>query len=338
MRYCLKQSGVSILVGISLICLLTMLNISFYENIMKEDQINANKQERQAHYVMILDDENSVFWEEVYQSAKEEADRQNVILERSGNSLVTSYDMEERMEMSIAENVDGIILAYNGTTEVDEKIKKARQANIPVVTISEDASAKGSISFIGVNSHQLEKQYGEEIAKIVKPNTRKVMIIYRGMSEQKERMTNEIYHRIIQSGKVEKKVCMETKNIVSGQLFEAQEIIWGILQKKKDIPDILVCFNEVDTECAYQALINYNLVGKVQIIGCHYTEEILNAVSEGIIPITFYINAEQIGRYSIEALEEYNREGYVNTFYNVDLSVINQEKAKGMTQSENMGD
>ena len=51
--------------------------------------------------------------------------------------------------------------------------------------------------------------------------------------------------------------------------FNTEEVVKDIFVKE-DLPDVLVCMDSVVTECVYQALIDYNQVGNVQVIGFYY--------------------------------------------------------------------
>ena len=46
---------------------------------------------------------------------------------------------------------------------------------------------------------------------------------------------------------------------------------------------MLVCMDEVVTECVYQALVDYNQVGNVDVVGFYYSDVILDGISKGII-------------------------------------------------------
>ena len=48
----------------------------------------------------------------------------------------------------------------------------------------------------------------------------------------------------------------------------------------ENLPDVLVCMYEVVTECVYQALIDYNQVGNVKVIGFYYSDVILDAIDK----------------------------------------------------------
>ena len=50
------------------------------------------------------------------------------------------------------------------------------------------------------------------------------------------------------------------------------------------------------------AVLDFNLAGKVVLIGYYSSDDILTAVEKGVISVTCDVDTEQLGRYSIEAL------------------------------------
>lgn len=55
------------------------------------------------------------------------------------------------------------------------------------------------------------------------------------------------------------------------------------------------------------AVLDFNLAGKVVLIGYYSSDDILTAVEKGVISVTCDVDTEQLGRYSIEALTEYQK-------------------------------
>lgn len=83
--------------------------------------------------------------------------------------------------------------------------------------------------------------------------------------------------------------------------------------------------DEETTECVRQSVLNFNLAGKVKIIGYYISEDILSAVEKGIISVTCNVDTEQLGRYSVEALTDYLKEGRSSSYYSVDLSFVGKD-------------
>lgn len=58
----------------------------------------------------------------------------------------------------------------------------------------------------------------------------------------------------------------------------------SLFQNPQGPADIIVCMDEVDTEAVYQAVIDYNSVGKTQVIGYYKSRAALEAVRKGPWP------------------------------------------------------
>ena len=140
-------------IGISVIALM----ISFYRNIMEDVDVNTTEMSQvyQYQYEMIVDSRNIGFWQSVYEIARQEALKNNAVLTLNGTDWGQDYDKEDFMDMSIAEQADGIILEYNGEENLEEKINEAVEKGIPVVTVVNDAPRSLRQSFVGINDYQL---------------------------------------------------------------------------------------------------------------------------------------------------------------------------------------
>ena len=120
------------------------------------------------------------------------------------------------------------------------------------------------------------------------------------------------------------------RNLLSTGTFETEEAVTDIFQQKRNVPDILVCMDEETTECARQAILDFNLAGKVKIIGYYTSEDILAAVEKGVISVTCDVDTTQLGQYSVEAVTSYIEDGRTNSFYNVDINFLDRTAVKKM--------
>lgn len=92
-----------------------------------------------------------------------------------------------------------------------------------------------------------------------------------------------------------------------------------------EVPDILICLNELNTTCAYQAVVDYNKVGAVSILGHYVSDTILNAIDRGVIYATVDIDTAQMGAFCIDALQEYHDLGYTSQYFTADISLITRD-------------
>jgi ribose transport system substrate-binding protein len=118
---------------------------------------------------------------------------------------------------------------------------------------------------------------------------------------------------------------METVAISDESNFGAEESVRNIIMREREVPDIMICLNELNTNCAYQAIVDYNKVGSVNIFGYYENKSILDAIKKRIITSTISIDTKQMGQYCVKALDEYRNSGYVNEYLPVDIVLITLE-------------
>ena len=228
--------------------------------------------------------------------------------------------------------IDGIILQYSGEQGLESKIDEAVQKGIPVVTVMGDAVHSKRQSFVGVSDYQLGSAYGEKVAEYVTQDTKSILILLKKNIDDMNQ--SQIYTQISNAAQAKAESADDIKitgrNLLSTGTFETEEAVTDIFQQKDKVPDILVCMDEETTECARQAVLDFNLAGKVTIIGYYSSDDILTAVEKGVISVTCDVDTDQLGRYSIEALTEYQKDGRTNSYYNVDINFLDKDAAREM--------
>lgn len=296
------------------------------------DQVDLGEGEGAAgyekHYLMISGEENTLMWDSIYESASEAARDADAYVELIAPQRESTYTKADYLRIGIASKVDGIILEADGSAEEQELIQEAMDQNIPVVTVLTDDSSSARISFVGLNSYQLGNAYTEQILGLLKEHeTTQVLLLSNSQSKTQE--TNLVYYQIKKELE-EKKQGYQSVNISEYSIdnssdFDTEEFVRDIFVNGNTLPDVLVCMDEVVTECVYQALIDYNQVGNVDVVGFYYSDVILDAISKGIISSAIALDMEEIGRYSINALEEYSSLGHTSSYYSVGQNVITRK-------------
>ena len=319
--------------GLLVIVFLTRLTSSFYGYVLKKTGLeHAEKNSAyEYHYVMIIDNLDSQFWNDVYKSVKEEAALHDAYVELKGKDQSSQYTTVDFMDMSIAAKVDGILLEFTGESRLEDKINEAAARGIPVVTMLNDAPTSSRKSFVGINSYQLGQEYGNQIIKILPKESRKMrvmMFLHDNSSDSSQsQIFNQINNRMVTSSDTANPIVVEEIKVPSGRAFESEEIVRNLFQNDQGPPDIIICMDEVDTEAVYQAVIDYNSVGKTQVIGYYKSKATLDAVLKGTMAMSLYIDTRQMGIYSVQALTESIHDGRTNSFNSVDLEFVTKENA-----------
>lgn len=318
-----------ILLGIFIVGFFVFFTNNFYKGVWEKSGLEEAEESRvyESQYEMIVGSGKNEFWQAVYASAKKAAENHNAYLEFHASDMGTGYDEIDYMEISIAAGADGIILEFNGEEALKKEIDKAEAAGIPVITIMNDAPDSKRQSFVGVNDYQMGQAYGEQVAALLDEKTETALILLD--SEKGDFEKSQIYSQIsnvVMEQENGENVKIQAQNLMPENKFDIEEAIRTIFQSPEGPPQILVCMDEVTTECAYQAMIDFNMVGTVKIIGYYVSDTIREAVNKGLIPVTCTLDTEKMGKDCIEALWEYKQEGRVNSYYNVELEFVSKNE------------
>lgn len=312
--------------SIAIIMLITIFSIFYFKEKFLSVGIsnNMNFQEYNKHYAIITTNTDIPFWNSVYEEAKMEAKKYNAYVEYIGKNLSITYDVEALLRIAIDCKVDGIILEANESPEVTELINEAVGKDITVITVLTDNPESGRQCFVGINNYNLGKIYGQQAAKIWNEDTKRVLVLMN--SSTPDTNQNIIYSGIKETIQKEmtqgKPIDIQTITVNNENTFSSEEAIRDIIMDTDNLPDIMICLNSIDTQCAYQAVVDHNKVGKIDILGYYNSQDILTAIKKKIIHSTIAINAGQMGILCVQALNDYERTGRVSDYLPVDTQLI----------------
>lgn len=347
---------------IVLTVLMAVFVLWFYQGSYEEEAVGGSFD---RYYMLITQDSKSAFWQSVYQGANERALQDNVYVDWLGNDQFQNYSVEEQMQVAIASGVDGIIVTAGESEEMTALIDRAVSEGIPVVTLYGDNTQSARCSFVSVGSYNLGKEYGRQALKIVRErmagtteermklelenqmggseqdNITAVEIepVEMGTTDRPIRVTvlvnayargldqNILFSGIqeaIEQERGETVIELALQSVDDTNAFSVEESVRDLFMEG-NVPDILICLNELNTTCAYQAVVDYNKVGVVSILGYYVSDTILNAIDRNVIYATMYIDAPQMGRFCIDALQEYHELGNTSQYFTADISLISAE-------------
>ncbi len=278
----------------------------------------------ETHYAFICKNSSDSFYRAVYDSASEEGEKLGCSVEFMGQDLSTVYSRNERMKIATGARVDGIIVEADESDEMTELIAEATGQGIPVVTIGSDCTGSSRQSFVGAGFYALGQMYGEKILADI-PEGRDVNVLVLVSPNENDTNQNIIYGGIqdtLNRSRREDIFTIGTEAVNAREPFEAEEKISDLIRNTDKLPDVVVCLDELNTSCIYQALINYNRVGETRVYGYYIDESILSGIENKVISATAVVDAEEMGRYSVDALNEYSGYGIVNEYMPVDIELV----------------
>ncbi len=341
-----------------IVMLMTVVGSMFYfQQKMKEGQSLISSSEYRnfdSYYVLITENQNSSFWQNVYLGAKEEAAKNGAYVELLGENLNDKYDKFQLMQIAIDSKVDGIIVEASEEVRMTQLITKAERKGIPVITVLSDNTNGGRQSFVGISLYNLGREYGKQVSQIMtekklleREEPTEVLVLLsddNNISGQttilttiREIIRSELKEdiNIVQKENSDDKteedaqVYIETTTISDKSAFSAEETIRDIFISGEKLPDVIICLNEQHTTCAYQAVIDHNKVGEIEVLGYYESDTIFSAIQKGIIRATVIVDTNQMGQYCVSALDEFRQSGYVSDYFSVDTSLLDANNIQG---------
>lgn len=318
--------GIAVLISIVAICVCIFMFLSYIRGFREV----ADADSYDKYYVMITKDRKSSFWQSVYQGAYRRGLEENAYVDLLGENLSENYSREDLMRIAISSGVDGIFVESDESGELTELIDEAVDRDIPVVTLYGDNTHSKRCSFVGVGSYNLGREYGRQVLKIARENTWENRVIWVAIVMNAYAM--DTGQNIISSGiqdAIEQEKTEATDFSVSyitvddTNTFSVEESIRDIFMEER-LPDIIICLNELNTTCVYQAVVDYNQVGQISILGYYDSDTIINAIDRNVVNATISIDTEQMGGFCVEALTEYYLLGNTSQYFTADVTLIDK--------------
>jgi len=314
--------------AIGAVLVTVVLIISVFRVYLKRFQIDSSAENYSGYYVMIVEDRKSDFWQAIYQSAYEAGQKEDIYVDLFGENLSQNYSRQELMQIAIYSEVDGIIVEADESRRMVDLIDKAVEAGIPVVTIYSDSTNSSRCSFIGAGNYDIGREYGRQVLKIgkAKRESQDVLVLVDANSGDSSQniVWSGIQETILQendSDEIAYRLSMTA--IDDSTTFTVEESIRNLFMKE-EVPDIIICLNELNTACVYQAVVDYNKVGEVRILGNYSSDTILKGIYRSVIDATVTVDTSQMGRYCVEALAEYELLGNTSDYFAADITLIDK--------------
>lgn len=310
--------------------------LRFYRSGMVQE---TQKEVYDRYYVMITDDRKSAMWSSVYEGAKGRALEDGVYVDWLGENLLEEYSREDLMEIAIASGVDGIIVTADESETMQELINRAADGGIPVVTLYGDNTRSDRCSFVGIGSYNLGREYGKQVMELIADRQEdeeapvRIAILVNAYAQDLDQ--NILCSGVQETVEQEQGVQVELMplQIDDTNAFSVEESIRDIFMEQ-EIPDVIICLNELTTTCVYQAVVDYNKVGQVAILGYYDSETIIHAIDRNVIYSTISIDTEQMGQFCVDALQEYHELGYTSQYFTTDVRLINRDNVEQYLENE----
>ena len=329
-----RNRGQGIIIGflVFVIAVISICTIIFRSYVREFHKV-TEKEKYDQYYVMITEDRKPDFWQSVYRGAYERGQAENVYVDLLGEHLSQEYSRSDLMRIAMTSGVDGILVESDESDEMSELIDEAVDRGITVVTLYGDNTHSARCSFVGVGSYNLGREYGRQVLKLAAaedtedPLKVAVLMNAHALNSTQNIVCSGIQDALEQEKLQGSEIQMSLITVDDTNTFSVEESIRDIFMDQT-LPDIIICLNELSTTCVYQAVVDYNCVGEIAILGYYDTDTILKAIERNVITATISIDTEQMGAFCVDALQEYYNYGYTSQYFTADVTVIDQSNVE----------
>ena len=304
--------------------------IAFAFHAYSVDEVETAKdlEEYKYHFVMIVENRESAFWQDVYKSAKEQGEKNGAYVELLGENISDTYSVSELLEIAIYQKVDGIILEPSQETGMEDLIDKAVEQGIPVVTLMSDVPSSKRQTFVGISNYNLGEKYGQELVgmlensdtTVAEKEAEKSIIVLEPL--RNENRNNGQTYAGVKSAINIPNVTVNSLEINTISAFGTEEYIRNLIMEISGQADVIVCVDLVQTESTCQAVVDFNKVGEIRILGYFVSDIVLDAIETGVVDATLVVDTEEIGRESIQSLLEKYANNRVTDYVSINIETI----------------
>lgn len=268
------------------------------------------------HFALYLPDNRDTFFTEIIRGAEGAAAETGTVI--SVHSIDPS---RPDLKMASYTGVDGVVVCpYLEDEAARALLTKLTDRKIPLVLINHNVTNDQPWPYIGVNSFDVGRRMGN-LAKGLGRGLR-LAVVYSdkapGLFADRELVEMGI------TTALEGRLAAPIAGLRTGlNPLDAEDMIYSLFKTASPI-NTLVFTDAIDTIAAAQALIDMNLVGRVQILGFGNDKGILEYIRKGIIVGSVVVDPEKIGYEAIKSLAELRDTGYTSTAVDAGVEIIDR--------------
>ncbi|MBN2796259.1 MAG: substrate-binding domain-containing protein [Clostridia bacterium] len=277
----------------------------------------------EMYHIMFLLNEDDQSYGTVFMNGVDEACEafniaKEIIMIPEDNYLSEVLD---RLDMAIYSRVDGIVLhAYSDPLIID-KIDRAAEMGIPVITLNDNVHESKRLAYVGNSRYSIGIEVGKTIARL-SGSYGKVAVVDRVAEDTNDDMMNLLslgIHDVFEN--IDGLTLVTTRNTSQGVL-SAENVAVNILKDYPDI-DIIYSTDGANTLGIVQVLIDQNKINDIMVIGTSDHDEILDYIRYGgAIDATMVTDYYTVGYGVVETFVKYKDEGIVSTQISPSITVV----------------
>lgn len=302
---------------LALVLLIAML-VNLFVSFNHEADAFIPRNEPNYHFVIVTQDNNDPFWVRFKNGAAEAGAKNNIFVEFVDVSHKDASLTADAVKRAILSDVDGIALQPFDTEKSIQTIKKAQEAQIPVITFENDVFYIPDISAIGSNGYEIGYAAGE-MAISASGGKAKIAVMANDPGKQDSRQYNNIkLQGLLEAISSYPMMSVEKIYTLNTKMFEVEKLTTSILTENPEI-DFIICNDGENTPGVAQVVIDSGKVGNVRIIGYGTMPQTMEYIEGGVMYGTIAADSYSIGYNTVMQLSDMCSGKQISEFVNTDI-------------------
>lgn len=283
------------------------------------------KQPMTSHVLVIVDDSSQSYDMSFEKGIMEAADQESIAVEikRIGQ---TNYleDLLDELDKAKYARMDGVIAHMVEHPSVISKVDELYEHGIPIVALNQDIPDSARITYVGVNRYDIGYLAGESLAKALDGKGNVVVISEQGYLFGTDATEDMLLLGLREVLKGYPDLIVFGVDYTRQGVLSAETVALDIVRSEASINGFF-CTTGANTLGVVQMLIDNNMVNNLELVGYGHDPEIFEFIEKSnIVDASIVTDYEDIGRQSIMALVEYEKYGFVSSYINTDIQVIDE--------------
>ncbi len=318
LRRHLYQVTILILVLTSLLSLPAMIAVQ--QRLTRQQAPNEELKPARYHYALVAEQLDSAFWQEVGRGARAAAAETDAVVELVGSQAYSSDRSAELVQIATAARLDGIATCVVDANATRLAVDEAVTAGIPVVTLENDAASSKRQAFVGVNSFDLGRSFGQIIED--RKTSGKIAILTSDDSHPVSLAENLVVAGLKDVLDRYSSYSVQAIEVDHSSAFAVENEVRRLLLDNRSQLSTIISLNAEDTLHVVEALADFGWTSDIGILCYQNNADIQEYVRSGLIQAMLVSDPFEIGYESIMALDELNRSNRTSDYYQAKLAIV----------------
>jgi ribose transport system substrate-binding protein len=257
------------------------------------------------------------FWDQVKVGAEEAGDELNYVIKYSSSQAASDVEGQKALiQQAINDKVDGIVVAPNSPTDLNDVLQAADTAGIPVITISTTANYSGVKSYIGSSNSDAGSIAGRQALTELGPTGGNIGIVGHSATaanstQRIQGFTDLVKSRIEATEETDDNgnsvikvnyTIVDTVFSSNGQRDDVKQVTLDLIKAHPEI-DLLYATNENSTLGVCDAVDEAGKTGAIKVIGFNSNDAEITYLKSGTLTGTMVQSPYNMGYLGVRYID-----------------------------------